>query len=155
MIEYCKLHPEAVSILLVAGLGWWLFSFFKRKEIGITSQSKVMTGLMETISQLKIVVPRAMAKYEKENGKKPTDILDETSKAINRLEEQIAMLEISGSLRTRNWILNKLSSSLNGLSPWLTQANIDELTWILRLELGVVPWRERLRVSLRNRLNKR
>lgn len=172
-IEWVKDHPETIAIVFSAIWATFYIKTAKRKEVSIHVQTEIMKTILDLLSQLKIRLPNQKnelynlkSEREKEVDSekiKNLDLLilnkekklgDEQVRILQRLEEYIYRLQIAGSLRIRNWIHDKLSSSLNNISPWLTDTNIAQLILIIEIELGVLPFHEKIRYSIKNWINK-
>lgn len=148
MIQYIKANPVVVIFIL----GLFFVKKNKKSEVGVLIQSKIFEEIIETLSAFKIenIEINALPDQDK---KEKFDSLNK--KTIHTLQKCISSLEIAGSYKIKSWITEKLSSSLNGTILWLTDANIDELCLMIRLELAAAPWHERLRYVIKNWLLKK
>lgn len=168
LFDYACKHPDA--IILASGL--YSYRRQKKQELIIGLQTKALSEILNAnnISILKrnplerhkhetqtaldrTPDPAKKEELQKELKSLQSDLDETTNQIIYVMESQILVLKHIGSSKIKNWINEKIKSSLNGFSPWLTPTNMDELIFLLRSELGIVGIWGRFSRSVKNWIN--
>lgn len=166
-------HEQSITLLILFVLGYLLLRSKKRGQTITHIQSKSMKKLIHYLVRWKVDLPKLTNRFNADSAavnnahsnltekqkldlsKSLKDPLGEYDKCLDNIERELATLRIIGPPKLKAWIIDKTTSSLNGKTPWLTDANYDELIHVIQDALGALTLMEKIQYAVKDWVNKK